>query len=331
MSSSNHRGDIPAMFQRSQRILIMSHVRPDGDAVGSVLGLGLALQAVGKEVQMVLVDGVPSSFRHLFGSDQIGRKKSGEYDLTVVVDCSDLQRTGNVLNGKAPDLNIDHHVTNLNFASVNLVVPGAVATCSILTEYLPKWNLPITPAVAEALLTGIVADTLGFRTSNVTPDALRQSADLMDIGANLSQLYHQALVRRSYAAARYWGQGLIKLQHESRLVWTALTLEDRIAANYPGNDDADLVNIISAIDESDVSVIFVEQKGDRVKVSWRAEPGWDVSTIALEFGGGGHAAAAGADIVGNLETVIERVLLATRKFMDGNIVSKENEGYSSII
>ncbi len=331
MSSNNHHGEIPQMFERAHRILIVSHVRPDGDAVGSVLGLGLALQAVGKEVQMVLTDGVSSSFRHLYGSEQIVRKKTGEHDLTIVVDCSDLLRTGGVLDGKTPDLNVDHHITNLNFASINLVVPEAVATCSILSEYLPKWGLPVTPAVAEALLTGIVSDTLGFRTSNVTSEALREAANLMDIGANLSQLYHQALVRRSYTAARYWGQGLTKLQHEGRLVWTALTLEDRAAAGYTSNDDADLVNVISAIDESDVSVIFVEQKGNRVKVSWRAEPGWDISAIALEFGGGGHAAAAGADIVGSLETVIERVLIATRKFMEGNTVSEENEGYSSIV
>ncbi len=330
MSSNNHHGEIPQMFERAHRILIVSHIRPDGDAIGSTLGLGLALQAAGKDVQMVMVDGVPSSFRHLPGSEQISRKKTGEHDLTIVVDCSDLQRTGEVLNGKAPDLNIDHHITNLNFAAVNLVNPSAVATSSILAEYLPKWGLPVTQAVAEALLTGIVSDTLGFRTTNVTASALRQSADLMDHGANLSELYHQALVRRSYAAARYWGRGLERLQREGRLVWTALTLEDRVAVGYPGNDDADLVNIISTIDESDVSVIFVEQKGGRVKVSWRAEPGWDVSSIALDFGGGGHAAAAGADIVGSLDTVTERVLLATRKFMDGNVVSEKNEGTSIV-
>ncbi len=330
MSSNNHHGQIPQMFERAQRILIVSHVRPDGDAVGSMLGLGLALQAAGKEVQMVLVDGVPSSFRHLSGSEQISRKKTGEHDLTVVLDCSDLLRTGEVLNGKAPDLNIDHHITNLNFAKVNLVDPSAVATSSVLTEYLPKWGLPITQPVAAALLTGIVSDTLGFRTSNVTANALRQSADLVEHGANLSELYNLALVRRSFAAARYWGRGLERLQNEGRLVWTALTLEDRVAAGYPGNDDADLVNVISTIDESDVSVIFVEQKGGRVKVSWRAEPGWNVSAIALEFGGGGHAAAAGADIIGSLDTVIERVLLATRKFLDGNTVIKENER-SSIV
>ncbi len=265
MSSNNHHGAIPEMLAQAQRILIISHIRPDGDAIGSTLALGLALQALGKEAQMVLVDGVPSSFRHLPGSELISRKKTGDHDLSVVVDCSDLLRTGGVLNGKAPDINIDHHVTNLNFAAVNLVDPSAVATCSVLTAYLPKWGLPITQAVAEALLTGIVSDTLGFRTSNVTSDSLRQAADLMDHGANLSELYHQALVRRSYAAACYWGRGLERLQREGRLVWTSLTLEDRIAADYPGNDDADLVNVISTIDESDVSIIFVEQKTGRVK------------------------------------------------------------------
>lgn len=329
--NNNHHGAIRQMLNQAQRILIVSHVRPDGDAVGSVLGLGLALQALGKEVQMVLADGVPASFRHLPGSEQIVRQKTGEHDLNVVVDCADLQRTGKALSSLLPDLNIDHHVTNLGFARVNLVDPNAVATTSILCDHMPRWGLSITQPVAEALLTGLVADTLGFRTSNVTSHALRQAAKLMEMGANLPQLYHQALVRRSFSAARYWGRGLDKLQREGRLAWTTLTLEDRIAAGYTGNDDADLVNILSTIDEVDITVIFVEQKGGRVKVSWRAEPGFDVSKVALEFGGGGHPAAAGADITGSLEIVIERVLNATRNVLNGNSVTNANEGYISSI
>lgn len=306
-------------FSLAQQVLIVSHVRPDGDAVGSMLALGLALQQSGKTVQMVLADGVPSNFRHLPGSSLIKHHSEGEFDLVVVVDCSDRERVGKALNGFMPDLNIDHHITNLNFARLNLVEPEAVATSSILTQHLPEWGFMITPEIATALMTGLVSDTLGFRTSNITPQSLRQAANLMEDGADLPELYQRALIRRPFEAARYWGAGLSRLQRENRLIWTSLTLADREAMNYPGNDDADLVNILSAIDDTDIAVIFVEQKGGSVKISWRSLPGFDVSQIALSFGGGGHAAAAGADIKGSLADIQERVLQATRAMLKNKI------------
>ncbi len=308
---------IGQLFQRAQRILLVSHIRPDGDAVGSLVGLGLSLQTLGKDVQMTLADGVPISFRHLVGSNQVMRRPRGPVDLSVVLDCSDLQRTGGVFNpGEVPGLNIDHHITNLNFARVNLVLPEAVATSAILAEYLPRWNLPINEAVARALLTGLVSDTIGFRTPNVTPHTLRLAAMLVEHGANLADLYNRALVRRSFEAARYWGAGLQSLQREGRMVWGTLTLEDRSRVAYPGNDDADLVNMLATIDECDVCVLMIEQRDNKVKVSWRAQPGIDVSQIALQFGGGGHPAAAGAELSGELMEVRQRVLDATRTLIE---------------
>ena len=178
------------------------------------------------------------------------------------------------------------------------------------------WNFPISPPVAEALLTGLISDTLGFRTSNMTAEALRLAAGLMEIGTDLPELYNRALVRRSYDAARYWGAGLSRLTRQGRLVWTSLTLEDRVSANYPGNDDADLINILSTIEEADIAVIFVEQFGGKIKVSWRAVPGLDVSVVALRFGGGGHAAASGAVISGSLEEVQGLVIPATLALLE---------------
>jgi bifunctional oligoribonuclease and PAP phosphatase NrnA len=174
-----------------------------------------------------------------------------------------------------------------------------------------------------------VSDTLGFRTSNVTAESLRTAACLVEKGANLAEIYHRALISRSFEAARFWGYGLEKMQREGKLVWTTLTLEDRVNAGYSGNDDADLVNMLSSIDESDITVIFVQQKSGRVKVSWRADAGWDVSQVALQFGGGGHPAAAGADIDGDLETVKERVLKATRVVLNGSAKINSNGQNSS--
>ena len=330
MMSEKLNGELLLEFQNARTILIVSHVRPDGDAVGSLLGLGLALQEAGKQVTMVLSDGVPSSFRQLPGANQVLRKAPDKsFDLSIVVDCSDLLRTGPALGGRTPDINIDHHITNLEFARINLVRPDAQATCGILAEHLEAWGLQVSDKIAKALLTGLVTDTIGFRTSNVTANTLRLAAWLMDHGANLADLYNRAIVRRTFEAAQYWGQGLTHLQRSGRLVWTALTLKDREIASYHGNDDADLVNVISAIDESDIGLIFVEQQKNRVKVSWRAQPGWDVSQIALQFGGGGHPAAAGADISGTMEDVQLRVIDATRQILasgengkNGNLVQK---------
>ncbi len=301
----------------AQKILITSHVRPDGDAVGSLLGLGLALQNAGKTIQMVLADGVPSSFRYLEGSDQVRKVPDGDFDTFIAVDCADFKRLGKPFQSfRPPDINIDHHVTNERFGRLNLIEGEEVATAAILTNYLPAWGHEITQPIAAALLTGIITDTLGFRTSNITPEALRQAATLMETGVDMSELYMRGLVRRSLPAARYWGAGLSKLESSDGIVWTTLSLEDRKSSGYEGNDDADLINMVSAIDGHKVGMIFVEQHDKHVKISWRAlEQGINVSPIAKHFGGGGHAAAAGADIPGTLREIEPLVLRMTREML----------------
>ncbi len=304
---------IQTRLSEAKSVLVASHIRPDGDAVGALLGFGLSLQQAGKKVQMVLADGVPSSFRHLEGANQIKTKIDEAFDAFVTLDCADFKRTGRPFESIGqPDVNIDHHITNEKFAKLNLVEGDEVATSAVLTNHLPVWGYQITKSVAAALLTGIITDTLGFRTSNVTPEAMRQVATLMETGVDMPELYMRGLVRRSYEATRYWGGGLSNLQRKDSVVWSTLTLDDRRIAGYSGNDDADLINIISAIDNFKVGLIFVEQNDHRVKVSWRAlETGIDVSPLAVQFGGGGHAAAAGADVEGTLDEVRDAVLKAT--------------------
>ncbi|KAF0107721.1 MAG: hypothetical protein FD146_1352 [Anaerolineaceae bacterium] len=305
---------IQSRLQAAGRVLIVSHIRPDGDAIGSMLALGLALQNSGKQVQMALSDGVPSSLKHLPGSEQIRKKSEGEFDLVVTVDCSDLKRTGSALDGRKPDIVIDHHATTDAFGTLNLVEPESVATASILTRCLPGWGFPLTAPIAANLLTGLITDTLGFRTSNVTPEVLRQAANLLALGADMSALYYRALVRRTFPGAKYWGAGLTNLALADGIVWAALTRADRKAAGYTGNDDADLINIVSSIDDAEVAIMFVEQNKTKTKISWRGlKPHVDVASIAVQFGGGGHKAAAGAEINGSLSEVQERVLAATRK------------------
>jgi len=319
---------IKQKIDQAQHIGVTAHIRPDGDAIGSVLGLGLSLLAAGKQVEMVLKDGVSNSFRHLVGSELIKRSFSADCDLYIVVDCSDLKRTGGVLDGKTVGIVIDHHITNENFAELNLVEPSSVATSAILAQKLPAWGYPITQDVARALMTGILSDSIGFRTSNTTSASLRIAADLMDLGANISELYNKALINRSFAATNYWGFALARLQHEDNLVWTTLTLQDRANSGYSGNDDADLTNILSSIDPLDIAVLFVEQRADLTKVSWRARSGLDISSLAASFGGGGHPAAAGAEISGSLDVVQRLVLEATRNYLDTTKDTDTNEGNS---
>jgi bifunctional oligoribonuclease and PAP phosphatase NrnA len=306
-------GAIKERLDRSKNVVVASHVRPDGDAIGSLLGLGLALQDAGKSVQMVLVDGVSSSFKHLEGSEQIVKEPTGEHDTFISVDCADFKRLGKAFeNFSQPDINIDHHKTNEKFGKLNLIEPEEVATAAILANHLPEWGYQITKPIAAALLTGIVTDTLGFRTPNTNPSALRLCAMLMETGVDMADLYMKSLVKKSFPAARYWGAGLSSLEQKNGIVWATLTVDDRKKSGYSGNDDADLINMISAIEGNKIGMIFVEQNDHHVKISWRAlEPGIDVSKVAKHFSGGGHAAAAGADIPGTLKEIQPLVLNTT--------------------
>jgi phosphoesterase RecJ-like protein len=308
-------------LEKAKKILVVTHLRPDGDAIGSLLGIGLALLDVGKDVQMVLGDGLPDNFSFLVGSELVKTNPKGDFNYIIVVDSGDAERTDTILTAfGTPDLNIDHHKTNTYFAKTNLIEINAVATAEIIARYLPEWGLKITKPIANALLTGIVTDTVGFRTTNMYPQALHIVANLMELGGNLADIYYRTISEQSYSAARYWGAGLSKLQMEDGLVWTTLSLKERQEAGYQYRDDADLVKILSAIEGANIAIILTEQAGGYVKISWRLcgslPTELDVADIARKFEGGGHKAAAGADVRGKLEEVLEAVLAYTRLTMN---------------
>jgi phosphoesterase RecJ-like protein len=310
---------ISGLLSQYSKPLILSHTRPDGDAIGSVIGLYLTLQKKGKKPQMVIIDGVPRKFKFLHGTDQINRSIKGDFDLVITVDCADKKRIA--YPSELPDiqLNIDHHITNELYAETNLVIPEQPATAAILAEYLPLWGFDIDENAANALLMGMLTDTIGFRTSNVTANFLRLAADLMEKGANLSIAYQEALTSQTISASIIWGNALSRIKSEGNLAWTTITLEDRSNASYQGNDDADLTNHLSSLENIDIEVLFNEQKDGKVKVSWRSNAKYDVSRLAMQFGGGGHPPAAGAEIEGDLETVVPLVVGETKIFMQGKI------------
>ena len=297
------------------KIVVVGHIRPDGDAVGSMLGLAHALRADGKKVECVLQDGVPDKYGFLPGAADVRTSVPSEYDYLIVVDSSDIMRTGKVLSAlPAPDLVIDHHNTHDDFGKLEYVKPEIEATALILADSLPRWGLTITMDAATCLLTGLLSDTIGFRTANTQPAALRAAAELMEIGADFHDVYLKTLSDKTLAEALYWGQGLSKIQQNGAILWSTLTLNDRIVSSYQGNDDADLINILSAIKGPLMTILFVEQEGG-VKISWRSVEGVDVSKLAREFGGGGHKAAAGADVEGNLHTIQENVIISSERYL----------------
>lgn len=304
---------IQAVLESAARISVVSHERPDGDAVGSLLGLTLSLQLAGKEVTAILSDGVPTRFNFLPGATSVSHHFPSECDALILVDCSEAERAGfNAGDFPRPvDVNIDHHPTNTCFGRFNLVEDERAATTEILHRWMPRWGLPVDEDVAACLLTGLVTDTIGFRTPSVSADVLRAAADLVGMGADLAEIYDRSLGRNSVVSLRYWGRGLSNLTASDGIILSSLSLEDRAAVAYPGPDDADLINVLTTADEYKVALVFVEQAGGKVKISWRSRPGVDVSLIASSFGGGGHQRAAGAMVEGSLEDVRDRVLRAT--------------------
>lgn len=303
-------------LEKARNIVITAHIRPDGDAVGSVLGLAQALREKGKNVETVLQDRIDEKFLVLAGGTEIKTAITTPYDYLIVVDCADRARAGGVLDDvEKVDLTIDHHISHINFGEIDFLQSDYEATALILFDFLPQWGVPLSKESAECLMTGILSDTIGFRTSSTTPKSLKAVAEMMDMGVNLSEVYFRTLSSRTLSELRYWAQGLEKIHLEDDVVWTALSLEDREKSGYDSSDDADLINHLSSMKGAKMAIIFVEQPNGRVKVSWRSVPGVNVSVLAETFGGGGHAAASGADITGSLSEVIQSVICSSKAYL----------------
>jgi len=302
-----------ALLEGARQVVVVSHERPDGDAAGSMLGLVLALRRRGQRAVPVLAGGLPQRYAFLPGAADVTRTIPAETDLLVAVDCAELSRTGIPAEQlrRPAGINIDHHPTNTRFAHVNLIDSSAAATAQMLYSLSPALGLPVDREIATNYLAGLVSDTIGFRTPNVTPAVLRLAAELEGLAESLPKIYELLLNRRSFAAVRYWGAGLSRLERRGPLIWARLTLEDRLASGYGGTDDADLINVLGTIEGAEVALIFIEQGGGQVKVSWRSRNGLDVSRLAQQFGGGGHAPAAGAGVAGEMDEVVERVVQST--------------------
>jgi phosphoesterase RecJ-like protein len=304
-------------ISNAQRILLICHVSPDGDAIGSLLALGLALRQLEKSnVVMACADPVPDDSRHLPHWESITRRPQGSFDLVVSLDCSDLDRLGSpydpqVLAG-IPIVNIDHHRTNTSFGTVNWVDPTAAATAQMLVKLMRVLGVSLSVEIATCLLNGIVTDTIGFRTSNTTQVVLEAAVEMMNAGASLPQLTDQIFNHRPLGAIRMWSVALQQLHLEGRILWSEITQEMRERIGSREDGDAGLVNFISTANEADIAVVFDELEDGQVNVSMRAAPGYDVSQVALNLGGGGHPQAAGCTVPGPLDDAKSTVLSMLR-------------------
>lgn len=301
-------------LQEANTVTILTHQRADGDAIASLLALGLCLTKGKYSAYWYLPDGIPKRYQFLPGADLLSRTFPSGSDLFIALDCADQKRLAlpKGVDVAQIDINIDHHSTNTRFGKINWVDPHAVSTTELLYRFIFELKLPMDSEIATNLLTGLVTDTIGFRTKNVTPGVLRLAAEWQEMGAPLATIIERSLNQRTYVGARYWGCGLSRLMQEDGIVWTTLRQADRDYVGYNGLDDADLINLLSTIEGAEIAIILVEQPDSGVKVSWRARGGIDVARLAEQFGGGGHEAAAGAMITGDLEDIVSAVLTATR-------------------
>ncbi len=307
---------VSQLIQSAHCPLLISHIAPDGDAIGSLTGLGRALRLMGLEPIMACSAPIPARFKHIPGADAIVQDVGAAFDLVIALDCSDLKRLGHFPDmpafGNVPLLNIDHHVTNLDFGHVNMVDPHAASTTEIVLRLLEYMAVPLDAELATCLLTGIVTDTRCFRTSNVTVQVMDAALRLMKAGASLFRITHHILDRRPTTAIRLWGAALALLRVVDGVIWTSIPLAMRRAAGYAGNGDAGLVSFLVSADVADVAVVFVEREDGRIEIGFRAVPGFDVARVALQLGGGGHALAAGCNLPGPLEEAQAHVLTVLR-------------------
>jgi len=306
---------------RAQNILVIGHKDPDGDAIGSILGLSWALRKLGKRAQPACADPVPETYVFLPGSEAIGPFSATDHDLIVTLDGSDATRFGACFDldrvGHRTVVNIDHHITNTRFASVNWVGDRYAATCEMVFDLLPLFRMQPDARIATCLLTGSLTDTLGFRTSNTTPRLLRTAAQLVEAGAPLAEITDQVFSRRSLKSLQLWGKVIESMQCEGELVWAANTIAMRKACGVNRSATNGVVNLLATTREANIAILFTERDQGQIDVSMRARPGYNVSEVAFQLGGGGHPQAAGCTLAGPLDEIRELVLAQLKASLDG--------------
>ncbi len=290
---------------------------PDGDCIGSLLALGWGLRELGKAVVLSLDDKVPETFNYLPGWNEIAPRVPRDENLFVYVDGSDRGRYGRAYDpariGGRTTINIDHHVTNEHFAAINLVDVTAASTAEIIYELIRRLRAPITPTIAQCILTGIVTDTLGFRTVATTPETLERAMEMLRAGGSIPEIIDRVYNRRSFNSLRLLGYVIDHAQLEGPIIWSAVSKETQRAFGTNGNGTGGFVNMLLSVADARVAFFLAEKEDGRVDLGLRSRAGTDVSGIAYRLGGGGHKQAAGAMLPPPFETAAARVIEEIKK------------------
>ncbi|HWI66098.1 MAG TPA: bifunctional oligoribonuclease/PAP phosphatase NrnA [Symbiobacteriaceae bacterium] len=308
------------LIAESDSILVFYHVSPDGDCIGSTLGMVHALKKAGKRVQAVGADPVPRIYDYMPGCDTLfvpWAEVEGEWDLALILDCGDLDRVGAalpVVRKAKRTLNVDHHITNDAFGDDNYLDFTAAATGELVYLIIRELGVPVDFHIATCLYTAIAADTGGFKYDNSAPRTFRIAADLVEAGARPYEIASAIWENESMARLSLLSQALSTLQVDptGQIAWISVTREmlDRTGAS---EEDVDgLVNYARKVAGVEVGLLFRECPDGRVRCGLRSRRQVDVGTIAKQFGGGGHARAAGCGVGTDIEEARHQVLSAVR-------------------
>lgn len=314
----NTLAEVVDAVRSRQRWVVTSHARPDGDAVGSVLGCVQILRAMGKQADAYLGDGVPFIYRSLPRAAEVrsGPVNRAHYDGVVVLECDCLDRTE--LAGLAGlfSINLDHHATFNEFADINYVVPAAAAAAEIVYRLAVGAGVAITPEIATTLYTAMLTDTGSFCYSSTSAQTFALARELVLAGAVPAAIAQQVYFSNPISKMRLLGRALSHLHCEAPISWMHVSLADMRASHATGEDCEGLVNWALGIHGVEATAFFREIPGSRYQVSLRSKGRIDVGRIAQVFGGGGHCCASGHLIAGSLEAATSQVLGALRQALE---------------
>lgn len=312
--------EIIDFIEKSQNILILSHKNPDGDALGSSLGLALALRKKGKNVSSHSINEIPEVFSFLPGIEIFGKEvEFVNYDLVILLDCAMFSRTGieNISSLAASFdrlLIIDHHpVGELEkFGNMKYWIDeNKSATAVMIYELLNRMKIGIDKDMAMCLLTGIFTDTGGFQHNNTDEDSLNAAAELMKKGPRIDKIARHIFSSKNVPAIKLWGKALSRIETDpgTGMAVSYVSKSDIEDAGARQEDLAGLVSVINTVSDAKFSLLLTEYDDQKIKGSLRSEEynGIDVSRIAKVFGGGGHKLASGFEVEGDIQKSVERI------------------------
>jgi len=306
--------EVLRQIEQRKRFLLTSHARPDGDAVGSALACAKILQAMGKEADVVLHDGVPRIYQPLPFADRVLRAQrvNGSYEAAIILECDSIQRTR--LEGLENRflISIDHHVSGRPFANVNWIDPSAVATGELVYRLAKQAGVAITPEIATCLYTAVLTDTGSFMFEGTNERTFALARELALAGANPAQCARNIYFGHSTEKMRLLGHALSNLHREGSLAWIWITQQQMAECAAKEEDCEGLVNYALSIHDVEVAVFFRELPDGRFRVSLRSKGKLNVAAIAEQFGGGGHECASGCSLDGPLSAAVGRVMAKLR-------------------